>query len=136
MAIWKDLLGTVQTVFKIGTKAAIDSSAVTVNQTFTLPNLSGTIALTSQFLQREIELDFGTIPINAKTFTFADASVSTISKIIMVPSAKAGVSNYTDELELTQLVCAAYCATNGTVTAMISANSLVVGSFKYNYLMG
>lgn len=49
MSLWKDLLGTVQTVFRIGLdKATINASGLTAPRSFLLPDASGTLVLTSQ----------------------------------------------------------------------------------------
>lgn len=49
MSTWRDLVGTVNTVFKIGLKkASLDASGLTGPRTFALPDTSGTLALTSQ----------------------------------------------------------------------------------------
>lgn len=48
MGLWKDLLGTWSTTFKIGAKtkqANLDTAALTVNRTHTLPDRAGTVAL-------------------------------------------------------------------------------------------
>lgn len=47
MATWKDLLGTLRTAFRVG-KSSLDAGALTALRTHTLPDLSGTLALTSQ----------------------------------------------------------------------------------------
>ena len=47
--MWRNLIGTVETVFKIGlNRASLDAGALTAPRNYTLPNLSGTLALTSQ----------------------------------------------------------------------------------------
>lgn len=46
---WADLVGTVRTSLRIGlNKAVIDAGGLTATRTFTLPDLTGTLALTSQ----------------------------------------------------------------------------------------
>lgn len=67
----------------------------------------------------------------AKSFTFSDASAFTNSKIIMVPAPDS------DEYEMDNFVCAAYCATNGTITAYITAiPGPVTGTRTFNYTIG
>jgi hypothetical protein len=49
MSAWRDLLGTVSNVFTIGLKkASLDASGLSAPRTFTLPDLAGTVALSSQ----------------------------------------------------------------------------------------
>ena len=49
MAAWRNLIGTVNAVFKIGlNKASLDAGALTAPRTFALPDAAGTLALTSQ----------------------------------------------------------------------------------------
>ena len=51
MASWRDLIGTVNTVFRIGlNKASLSAAGLTAARVFTLPDLAGTLALTSQIL--------------------------------------------------------------------------------------
>ena len=76
MSRWSDLLGTVESVFRIGLgKATLDASALTAPRTLTLPDTSGTLALTSQLgggggSSGVVTIDFGAFPGNQ------DASVS------------------------------------------------------------
>lgn len=51
MALWCDLIGTVNTVFRIGlNRASLSVAGLTAARVFTLPDLAGTFALTSQIL--------------------------------------------------------------------------------------
>jgi hypothetical protein len=46
VSAWRDLMGTVNTVFRIGLKkASLDAGGLTAPRTFTLPDLTGTVAL-------------------------------------------------------------------------------------------
>ena len=46
MGAWRDLIGTVNTVLKIGlNKASLDAGALTAPRTFALPDAAGTLAL-------------------------------------------------------------------------------------------
>lgn len=50
MGFWSNLIGTSETAFKIGKgKSTIDAGSVTAPRTHTLPDASGTIALTNSF---------------------------------------------------------------------------------------
>jgi hypothetical protein len=70
MSRWSDLLGTVESVFRIGLgKASLDASGLTSARTLTLPDQSGTLALTSQLAglggaSGVITIDFGAFPGN------------------------------------------------------------------------
>jgi hypothetical protein len=48
MGIFQDILGTLRTTFKIA-KGTLSTSGLTAAQTFTFPDLTGTIALNSQY---------------------------------------------------------------------------------------
>lgn len=48
MATWKDLLGTLQTAFRVG-KSSLSASGLTALRTHTLPNASGVLSLTAPF---------------------------------------------------------------------------------------
>lgn len=48
MAGWKDLLGTLQTAFRVG-KSSLNASALTALRTHTLPDASGKLALIAPF---------------------------------------------------------------------------------------
>jgi len=51
MASWRDLIGTVNTVFRIGlNRASLSAAGLTAPRVFTLPDLAGTFALTSQIM--------------------------------------------------------------------------------------
>ena len=66
MAGWRDLLGTTLSSFKIGVnKSTLDASAITAARNHALPNLSGTLALTSQLPVANtgtVIIDFGVFP--------------------------------------------------------------------------
>ena len=96
----------------------------------TLPGVGG-LVLT------EVTLDFGANPISAKSFSVANASAVTSSKILMQPSASPVSGRQADELEMDGFNCAAYCAVDGTITALITANpGPVIGQYKFLYTLG
>lgn len=85
----------------------------------------------------EVTLNFGAAPVISKSFSFADALVTTASKIIMSASGAPASGRQADELEMDNFMCAATCIVNGTVTAYVSASSgFVSGQYKFNYLLG
>lgn len=68
MSRWSDLIGTVESIFRIGLgKASLDASGLTQSRTLLLPDSSGTIALTSQLgggggSSGVAVIDFGAFP--------------------------------------------------------------------------
>lgn len=80
---------------------------------------------------KSVTLDFGAIPVDSKGFTFSDGSVTTSSKIVMTPAPDS------DEYEMDGIMCGAYCAVNGTITAFATAHpGPVVGTRNFNYILG
>lgn len=85
---------------------------------------------------RETTLDFGAVPVWSKSFTFADAAITTGKKIAMTAVAPADGRSL-DELEMDSLTCVATCLVNGQVTAIVTAApGPVSGQYKFNYLVG
>jgi len=79
-------------------------------------------------------LDFGTVPVCSKSFSFADALATTSSKILMTP---VPIAASLDELEMDNFTCAAACFVNGTVNVVITAlPGPVTGSRNFNYILG
>lgn len=87
MAGWKDLLGTLQTAFRVG-KASLNASALTALRTHTLPDASGTLALTSQ-----IGAPFGVA-------TLTNNTVATTETVVARWSVAANALANGDELDL------------------------------------
>ena len=80
---------------------------------------------------KSVTLDFGSIPVISKGFSFADALATTASKIIMTAAATS------DDLEMDGFSCAAYCAVAGTVLAYVQAlQGPVSGTRTFNYFLG
>lgn len=81
--------------------------------------------------QYTVTLDFGSIPQINKSFSWSDAGAATSNKIIMVPAPDS------DEYEMDNFTCCAYCTVNGTITAYITAiPGPVTGTRKFNYVLG
>lgn len=68
MSFWTNLKGTLEPIFRIGlSKGVLDASALTAERTLALPDISGTIALTSQLsggggASGVVTIDFGAFP--------------------------------------------------------------------------
>lgn len=76
-------------------------------------------------------VDLGAGWVRSKTFSFADASAVTTSKIIIVPKP------IVDEYELDPCIFTARCAVNGTIIANISClTGLISGVKNFNYTLG
>lgn len=85
----------------------------------------------------EVTLDFGAAPVWSKAFSFADAAVTTASKITMSPSGNPAASRSFDEAEMDGFLCAAACLADGTVSVAVNAHpGPVTGQYKFNYLLG
>ena len=76
-------------------------------------------------------VDFGATANWGKTFAIADAAATPASKVVMTPAPDS------DEYDMDNFACAAYCAVAGTITAFIQAlPGPVSGTRKFNYLLG
>lgn len=85
---------------------------------------------------KSVVLDFGSTGVASKTFTFANASAKTTSNIVMNAVAPAD-GRPIDEMEMDMLTCAAKCAVNGTITAVVMGNpGPIVGKYTFNYILG
>lgn len=133
MGYFADMLGTLRSTFRIN-MATVNAGALTAARNFALPDLGGTVALTSQLgnvTATQVTLDFGSMPVRSKGFTFSDAVATTASKILMTPAADS------DEYEMDGFACAAYCAANGVITTFVQAlPGPVTGLRKFNYMIG
>jgi hypothetical protein len=79
-------------------------------------------------------LDFGAVPVPAKTFVFAHGGAALGQKIIMVASAAMTGTLSEDELEADMLVCAAKVSAADVITAVVSAlPGPVSGTRNFNY---
>lgn len=140
MGVILDLIGTLRTTLRIS-KGTIDSSALTVARTFTLPDVSGQLAIAGvggSFSTVQVALDFGSSFVKSKSFSIADAAATTATRITMVGSAStAGGALGEDELEMDGLSCSAICLVNGTITAYVTAiPGPIRGIRNVNYALG
>lgn len=87
-------------------------------------------------ITKEIEVDFGTIKRQNKTFTIADAQVTATSKIVTTISGKATTDHSTDEIMILDLKAYANNIVDGVGFDIIvfSQNNLK-GKFNINYTL-
>lgn len=84
----------------------------------------------------EIEIDFGSIPQQTKTFLITDSNVFSTSKIIVCQSGKAATGRQADENEMDPLLCSA-TPFNGSFILIVSAlRGSITGKYKINYIVG
>ena len=101
---WSDLLGTVFATFKIGfNKSTLDASAITQPRQHTLPDASGTLALTSQLgggggASGTATITFGSDRTMARA-SIASASITDTS-VIRVSAAGAGTAQHSADEHL------------------------------------
>lgn len=143
MAAWRDLVGTVNTVFRIGLgRASLDASGLTAPRTLALPNLSGTLALTSQLGGAAAiavgEINLGSTPARSGRATLTDAAfVATDDLIVtLAPGPYTGKGLRADEAELTGLITFSAVAGVGSATVYWSAAFFQRGNVKVTYLRG
>jgi hypothetical protein len=69
----------------------------------------------------ELDIDFGTTGSFSKEFSIIDVAALTSSKIFAVPSNKAPVDGYSDELEMDPITVQGRVDTNGTIILRVSS---------------
>lgn len=80
----------------------------------------------------EIEVDFGSIPVNSASFTVTDSYVSATSKVIVTESGNAGTSQGTDDVLWDSVNYAAVPA-SGSFTLYAKASGYIKGKRKIFY---
>lgn len=137
MGYFADILGTLRSTFRVN-KATLDASALTAARSFALPNVAGTLALTSQLGGAvTATVDFGSQPVDGATFTIADAAALTTSRITMSVSAAFPDGREADELEMDGITASAACLANGVITACLTADpGPVSGQYGVLYTIG
>jgi hypothetical protein len=99
-----------------GAKSTIDSS--------TLGGGSSTLT--------EAEIDFGTQPVNNKTFTIIDAGVSNVNKIIVFPSPNTATGQQGNDWEVDSATFSAK-ANTGDITVYVNSPFVISGKRKIYY---
>jgi hypothetical protein len=98
-----------------GTKSTLDSST-----------LGGTPSLT------EVEIDFGTKPVNDKTFVITDGIVINTNKIIVFPSPNNATGQLGNDWEVDNAIFSAK-ANTGSITLHVNAQFSMNGKRKIYY---
>ncbi len=84
----------------------------------------------------EVELDFGSAPVDSMSFLVVDAAVTATSKITISQSGAAATGRDADESEMDPIAASATPGV-GQVTVMCTAlKGRVVGKYKFNYQIG
>lgn len=144
MAGWKDLLGTLSPVFKIGlNKATIDTTLITTPKTFSLPDQSGTLALTSQ-LGGGASATKGTETItcapndDVSKVTVAAPTILSNSVVMASVSNTASFSHSADEHMIEQMdvkVTNIIAGVSFDLALVARSKSGLSGSYNVNYLL-
>lgn len=137
MATWKDLLGSLQPIFRIGLgKAALDASAITAPRTHVLPDQSGTLALTSQLggggstpLQTLVTLPYSAGGMS--TINVTSAGVTTGS--IILASLAGTVENEADDIDDWEVSATPKV---GSIDFNVSCPGPFCGQVAINYMIG
>ena len=98
-----------------GTKSTLDSST-----------LGGTPSLT------EVEIDFGSKPVNDKTFVITDGTVTNTNKIIVFPSPNNVTGQLGNDWEVDNAIFSA-TANTGSITLYVNAQFSMNGKRKIYY---
>lgn len=89
----------------------------------------------SNIIVKSAEINFGTTPVDSKTFTINDSLVNTSSKVMVLQSGNAPTGNNVDENELTSIVFSA-ASNNGYFTLMAnSINGPITNNYKIYYIV-
>lgn len=90
-------------------------------------------APTAAVAATEVQLNFGTDPVDSKQFTVTDAAVTPTSKIIIVQSAVAGAGGATDDSELDPIAVSAFPSSGSFTVNAHALKGRVVGKYMFNY---
>jgi hypothetical protein len=91
---------------------------------------------TNATIFNEVEVDFGSIPRQTKTFIITDGTVFLSSKIIATQSGAAATGRTSDENEMDPLICSAIAGSGSFVLIVSGALGSVTGKYKINYIVG
>jgi hypothetical protein len=95
------------------------------------------IAIThSNYITKQIEIDFGTSPTNYKTFTVYDSDVTVSSLIFPTQAGNAPTGRSADENEMDPIIFSAVPDTGKFLLIASSKDGPVVGNYKVNYGIG
>ena len=100
-----------------GTKSTLDSSTLGGGGSATL---------------KEVEIDFGTKPVNNKTFTITDGAIVVTNKIIVTPSPSDATGQVGNDWEVDGATFSAK-ANTGNITLYVNAPFSMNGKRKIHY---
>ena len=101
-----------------------------------LEDLDLAITAAGGYTAKEVEVDFGTIPTNYKTFTITDAMINTGSLLFPTQSGKAPTGRHEDENEMDPIIFSAAPKTGNFILRATTIDGPVVGKYKVNYGIG
>lgn len=84
----------------------------------------------------EVEVNFGSTPVRAKSFVITDAGVSTASQILAMQSSEAATGRSEDENEMETLIVRCTPGAGQFTAYLESLQGALVGIYKLNYLVG
>lgn len=90
----------------------------------------------SSFTAKTVEVDFGVIPTNYKTFTIVDPSIFPTSLIFPTQSGAAPTGRSADENEMDPMIFSATPASGSFKLIASTKDGPVVGKYKVNYGIG
>lgn len=119
-----------QGVVATAPKQIVAGTNITTSETDTTITINSSGGGGGAATQKQVILDFGSVPSYSKAIVFTDVDITPTSKVVMTAHAES------DELEMDGFVCSAQCG-SGTATAYIHAvPGPVTGQRKFNYLIG
>lgn len=81
----------------------------------------------------EVEIDFGSTPQWSRTFTVADANVTTATRVAVVPSGNVATGRVGSDAEWDSLICTALPAAGSFTLTVAAFPGPVVGARKVQY---
>ena len=137
---WMDLVGTVKNSFKIGlNKATVDASGLTAARTFTLPDSSGTLALSGGaggLTLTTVEKNLGSVERRCGSFQITGLAGLTTGKPVLMTQAKGPYTNKgtrEDEAAMDRIDVTAFVLNATTIQCYWFSDRKVRGNFKFDY---
>lgn len=139
MGLYLDLIGTLRSTLRIG-NSTLDASALSALRNHVLPNISGTLALTSQLgggggTFGQATVDFGSDNAGSITVSVANAAVTSASVIALSLGGVPGWRD-SDEMELADIQLSLGAITNAVGFDIIanSPDMTANGEYLVNYI--
>lgn len=101
-----------------------------------LKDFDASITSSSGFTATKIEVDFGSIPTNFKTFVITDAAVTASSRLVITQSGEAATGRSADENEMDPIMFTGTPQSGQFILIATTLNGPVVGKYKVNYSIG